>query len=331
MRLGWTPLLLFGLACSQEAPTSSQSSSKSSTSRSTAGGRSSSKASGFGSSPASSIGGGSTGGASSSMNAGSSSANGSSSSGGSSSVTEGVCITSEVTCPAIAICPTPVRCPTGTGFSSQVVDYIACTPIANAAVTAIDADGVPFPGVADTTQSDGSLSLCLPGGVPFSIQMDAAAYPTTYLAELLDADAGYFSQAASISTAELQAFASIFPGGVEPEMAFVLVKLKAATCGGAFPGWTIGVSLPDGGALPDGGYQLIYFGPSYVPDPTATVTTTKGAAAIYNLDPSISPFIVVTASNPDAGACQSINGSLGLTGRLYVSGGAVTVDPIVLP
>ena len=62
-----------------------------------------------------------------------------------------------------------------------------------------------------------------------------------------------------------------------------------------------------------------------------TASSSKGAALFYNLDPSLSGFLTLTAQAPDAGSCQVINEGLGFTGRVYVTGGSITVVPFLLP
>jgi hypothetical protein len=190
---------------------------------------------------------------------------------------------------------------------------------------------VPFSTAAATSSSDGNFALCLPTGSPFTIQIQAAGYPTTYYAEMLDPAAGGFAQMAMLSTGDIQAFEGIFPGGDQPNTALVVAKLTGTACFTDLAGWTFDLALPDGGPLPDGGYQLIYLGPTAVPDSSLTSTSSKGAALIYNLDPSLSSFLTLSAQTPDAGSCQVINSGLGFTGRIYVSGGSLTIDPFLLP
>jgi hypothetical protein len=190
---------------------------------------------------------------------------------------------------------------------------------------------VPFAGAAATAQSNGNFAICLPSGSPFSIQIQAASYPTTYYAEMLDPSSGGFAQMAMLSNGEIQAFGGLFPGGENPNTALVVAKMTGDVCFPNLGGWTFDLALPDGGAIADGGYQLIYLDSSGVPDPTNTVTSSKGAALFYNLDPSLSGFLTLTATTPDAGSCQIINMGLGFTGRIFVAGGSITVVPFLLP
>jgi hypothetical protein len=172
----------------------------------------------------------------------------------------------------------------------------------------------------------------MPLNSPFSIQASAALYPPTYYAELINTSVGYLAQMPAISSSSLAAFGTFFPGGFESNAAAVLVKLTGAgACRTQQTGWTFQVALPDGGPVPDGGYDLIYLGSSGLPDPTATETSMTGAALIYNIDPSISDFLDVTPMGPDGGDCPPTNASVGFTGRVFIIGGAVTIDPVLLP
>lgn len=95
-------------------------------------------------------------------------------------------------------------------------------------------------------------------------------------------------------------------------------------------GWTLGLALPDGGPIPDGGYQLAYIGTSGIPDTGATATSSAGSALFYNIDPSITDFVAVTATNADAGSCVPVNSTLGFTGRLFVAEEGITAYSILL-
>ncbi len=253
---------------------------------------------------------------------------GSSSSGSSSSVSF---IQDETSCEGIAVNPITATCASGTSFSSQTVDLLSCTVVGGAAIAAIDANGVPFPSVAATSESNGNFALCLPTGSPFSIEIQAPSYATTYYAEMLDPSSGGFAQMAMLSKGEIQAFQGLFPGGEQTDTALIVAKLTGDVCYPNLGGWTFDLALPDGGAIADGGYQLIYLGASGLPDATATSTSSKGAALFYNLDPALSGFLMLTAQTADAGSCQIINSGLGFTGRIFVAGNSITVEPFLLP
>lgn len=231
-------------------------------------------------------------------------------------------------------CPTPTDCPGGIQFSSQFVDALECQVIPGAAVSALGDNGVPFEGAAATTAPDGTFGICLPSGQSLTVQLTAPLYPITYSPEVLGMDAGSFfiAQILQFSSQEIQSFGSIFPGGIDPSKAVIIIRVIGEQCRGQFAGWSFALTLPDGGPMPDGGYQLIYSGSNAVPEANLTQTGSEGAALFYNIDPTLSSFLVVTAANPDAGsACQPINASMGFTGRVFVSGGAATAEPIMLP
>jgi hypothetical protein len=240
----------------------------------------------------------------------------------------------EVGCTSLDPCPTPTNCPGGIQFSSQFVDALQCQAIPGATVAGLGDDGVPFEGAAATTAADGTFGICLPSGEPLTVELTAPLYPITYSPEVFQPDAGSFfiAQILQFSSQEIQSFASIFPGGIDPSKAVIIIRVIAEVCRAQFAGWSFALALPDGGPVPDGGYQLIYSGSTAVPEANLTETGSEGAALFYNIDPSISSFLVVTASNLDAGsACQPINASMGFTGRVFVSGGAASAVPIMLP
>jgi hypothetical protein len=195
----------------------------------------------------------------------------------------------------------------------------------------ISSNGVPVSGAAATSQSNGAFEICLPTDTPFSLQMTAPGYPTTYYAEMLNADAGFFAQLGSVSSDELNAVGAFVPGGVIPTRSIVVAEMAASTCIKDRGGWSFSIWLPDGGSFPDSGYQLLYLGSNDLPDPTVTVTAHNGGAIFYNIDPTLSDFVVITAENPDAGACEPLNSSIGMTGRVYVAGGSAAIDPFLLP
>jgi hypothetical protein len=165
------------------------------------------------------------------------------------------------------------------------------------------------------------------------VQLQAASYLPTYTAEMVDPEDFELSQIGLFSSAGLQAFEGFIPGGTAPNTAGVILKVTGSgkPCDRLRWGWTFGLTLPDGGAIPDGGYQSLYLGTSDLPDPTLTATSTVGLAMLYNIDPALSDFFVVTATNPDAGSCPPQNLAAGFTGRVFVSAGAVTYAPLILP
>jgi hypothetical protein len=126
---------------------------------------------------------------------------------------------------------------------------------------------------------------------------------------------------------------SFLPGFVSADAAMLVpVRSLSGNCGVA--GWSITASLPNGGTLSDGGalpYQIAYLAASGLPSTSATSTSTEGAAVIYDIDPTLTGQVAVSATNPGAGSCAPDNAALGLTGQVEVGGGAISIAPIVLP
>jgi hypothetical protein len=240
--------------------------------------------------------------------------------------------TTETLCPQISIAPLAASCDGGVSFSSQLVDVFSCTAIAGAAIEALDANGVPFPGVAATTLGNGAFAICPPADSPFTVQMVAAGYPTSYFAELTSGSLGYLAQVGLLSTGELGAVGGTFPGGLQSGTATVVARVAGSgVCNGELAGWSLEVSLPDGGAEPDGGCQIVYLGSSYLPANGATATQKGGYGVVYDIDPTASNFLTLGATNPDAGVCPVENAAKGLTGRVFVAPNSLTLDLIPLP
>ena len=193
--------------------------------------------------------------------------------------------------------------------------------------------GCRFSGSAATTNSTtGAFFICGPEGQPFTISATAAGYPATYFAELAGASIQDVVQLGMLSNTSLSVIGGIVPGGVDLSKGMVVVKVSnTLNCDPEVAGWTLGITLPDGGSLPDGGYQMAYGGQAGLPQPGLTETSSAGAAIFYDIDPTLSEFFVITYQNPDAGACQSIDTALGFSGRIHVAGGAVSAFPVFLP
>lgn len=244
----------------------------------------------------------------------------------------GSCGTSDLVCPMLADCPAGLSCSAGASLRSQAVDLFECMGIAAASVIAFDANGVWGDGIGATTQSDGTFAVCLSGARAFSLEISAANYPTTFYAELSSVSAIGISQIGLLSVDVLDALAAFLPGGLNSVRALIWVSFLGSACQGDYAGWSLSLTLPDGGALPDGGGgSIIYFAPNNIPSANATATSSNGLAMIYDVDPTISDFLVLRANKSDAGSCSPINASRGFTGRVAVAAGAVTFAPILLP
>lgn len=174
--------------------------------------------------------------------------------------------------------------------------------------------------------------MCVPQQKPFTVELTATQYPTTYFGELEGVSELGVLQLPLLSSEALAAIVALVPNGLDLSLGVVVVTVTGNyQCGPAQAGWKMGLLLPDGGALPDGGYQLTYLSAGGIPTAGLTETQATGAAILYDIAPQASDFLIVTYQNPDAGACQPENASLGLTGRLYVAGNAVSVLPVRLP
>ena len=238
-------------------------------------------------------------------------------------------------CPGAAVPPIQQSCPSGEDpFASQTVDLVLCTDVGNANIAFVAPDGVPYSGVgAVSDPTTGAFAVCLPEDHPFTAAVTAAQYPTTYYAEFDGVGPNQASQIPLIGLDELNALASLIPGGPTLNEGLLIVKVTStALCHAATSGWSFSLDLPDGGEFPDGGYQIVYMGSTFVPDATATSTSTEGAAVIYNIDDSISNFVVPIAQPPASDAdCLSLNSYVGLTGRIYVAANSVSLFSVVLP
>jgi hypothetical protein len=223
-------------------------------------------------------------------------------------------------------------------------------PVAGADVNEIGEDLVQLPGVGTSAVSDvnGNVQLCFAYGVPITLSIAATQTPATYVEELVVSDGGS-SMAADAGSAVfsdgiillpdslLMALTALIPGGVVNTDAFVIVivdSLAQTTCKWE-PGWTFDLLLPDGGTLPDGGNR-IPFVPAYldtngIPALGMTATSERGVAILFNIDPAISNVAILTATNPDAGACPLVRGNVRATGRVVLENSAVTYAPMFTP
>jgi hypothetical protein len=230
--------------------------------------------------------------------------------------------------------PLQITCPSGgTPFPCQTVDFLQCTPVANANVQAIAPDGVPYSGVAATTNGMGAFVVCLPTAQPFTTEITATGYPRTYFAELDGLSDDGIGQVPLIGQEEIGALTSLVPAGYQIDDGLIIVKLDSTgPCDSQLGGWSFSLQLPDGGSFQDGGYNVVYMGTSPVPDPTATSTSTLGLALIYNIDTSLSNFVIPVVQSPAGNtSCQPLNAQLGFTGRVYVAGNSGSLFTVLLP
>jgi hypothetical protein len=217
---------------------------------------------------------------------------------------------------------------------SLLVDIATCAAV-SATVSAIDSNGVPVSGDSTVSQPcNGAFSLCTPSGGPFSLQIQAPGYPITYIAEMTSVSSGSFPFLSLLPSSMLAALGALLPVQVDPDKDTLVVGLSSQSgqCKGApAAGWVYSLSLPDGGAFPDGGYYLSYEDTSFFPDHSLTATSDLGAGIFFNVDPTISSYVLITATNPHPGTCDPRNASLGFTGRVLVTGSALSYDAFLLP
>jgi hypothetical protein len=228
-----------------------------------------------------------------------------------------------------------MSCPGGAPLAAQIVDAIQCTVIAGATLSALGADGIPLAGASAVSDANGAFVFCVPYATPFTATVTATGYLNAYLAELTALqDAGAVqtvSQIALIQRSFLVAFSGFVPGGYDSSEGLIIANISGpGNCEPDATGWTLSLALPDGGAFPDGGDTLVYFGSSDVPDPTATETSADGTAVIVNIETPATGFVAVDTSKANPGACPIINAQLGFTGRVLVGGNSCSYMPFIL-
>jgi len=232
--------------------------------------------------------------------------------------------------------PLTANCPNGGALPCQVIDLVTCAPIAGATLSAIGGNGVPIAGASAISDANGAFVFCTPFETAFTVQAQAPGYLNTNLAEILVAlDGGTapdVGQIGLLATDYITALSAFVPYDSSQGMV-------VAAVGGTGPcvnadagsGWSLSMSLPDGGALPSNAYSLIYLGSSELPDPTATATTSAGTALFINVELPSDDFVSVGATNPNAGVCPLLNQGIGFTGRLLLGPNTGSFAPFVLP
>jgi hypothetical protein len=296
---------------------------KATTGRTTRGGNGSSSSSSSGGAGGSSSGGG-TGG----------STTGGGNSGGSAGNTGGQVCGTVVACggdPAsYDACLTPLSCPGA--ICTQVCDELSQTGVCGLTVRALDVNGLPIPGVSQTTQLDGTVQLCPPAQT-FTISAGGQGYVTTYTAQLMGntaATTAYFDNYGNeipiFSTTNFEELVGVFHATTSD--AIVGASIFETTCG-LSQGFDFSVEIPDGGALADGG--ALPFSVEYLqgnlPDPTATQTDDAGSGFLaFDATVFSGSYVAVTAEPVDlAAGCDAGSrpfAQFGMTGLVYVQPGA---------
>jgi hypothetical protein len=220
---------------------------------------------------------------------------------------------------------------TGTLVASAVGQTLdAGQPVAGAQVSAIAVDGVPIAGEAAVSGPFGAFALCVTPGEEFSTGIQATGYAQAYI-EDLDLDGGYSGGLIPlIQTATVQAFAAVL-AGFDPSDAVIVTEMVSASgqppCN-VLGGWAVSAHLPDGGAV---SYQTAYGTLTGLISDTRTSTDSLGLGYLYNLDPTVTDAVIVTATQVDGGAYCPINDGGPFTGRVVIGAGAFSSAPLVLP
>jgi hypothetical protein len=214
-------------------------------------------------------------------------------------------------------------CGDGGWFASELIDLVSCDPLGGVALQAIGADGVPITGASATSDATtGVFALCVPEQEPLTMSFSLANYPQTYYQESLGTE--QIDWIGMLDNSTINEIATFFPGGVDPSGGIVGIFFSTGNSGCAIDNWGVALTLPDGGAIPDGGAALVYLDPMSIPEPSLTSTSGAGIAVFYNIDTTTTSFFQVTTTNLDAGACAPQNAADGFTGRVFVGSGAVT-------
>ena len=230
-----------------------------------------------------------------------------------------------------AVLPDGGGCANGS-YVTAFIDVLSCAPIVGATVQALNADSVPVPGTV-LTGADGTFVLCGPPGSAFTPFFAAPTYETTYFAELRADTNSHLPILEGISATDLTALGSFVPGGFQPSLGILFVHVNVSASCPEASGWSLALTEPDGGALADGGYVVAYLSTAGFPDATLAATSLEGVAFIYDIDLSTGNYFAVSASQPDAGACQPVltGDGASLTGRVYVTVNAISNDSLIQP
>jgi hypothetical protein len=208
-------------------------------------------------------------------------------------------------------------CP-GTWYGTRYADLGTCAEIVGATVEALDQNAVPI--ASATTDATGDFVFCLPAGSVYTPYVQAAGYPPSYLAQQNAPPRPEWI--GLVSTGTLAVVTGIQSYNSADGVVAVFFHSSAACQDQS--GWNVTLQLPDGGALPDGGYEMLYLDPDDLPDPDLTATTSSGSAIALNVDTTLVTYVAVSISNPDAGACGDQSAELGGTGLVYVEGNALS-------
>jgi hypothetical protein len=221
---------------------------------------------------------------------------------------------------------------TGPYFASTVQDMSSCGAICDATVTLLDENGAPIPGASEISNAQtGAVDLCLPSHYVFTPSAAAPGYPLFYYAEVDGELTQAFAGMGMLSDNSVSSFGAVLPDYSASTGTLVVFVYTNGQCTNV-SGWSVSISLPDGGPWPDGGYLRFYCdGTTGYPDPNLTATSGYGVAGFTGLDPTLSQLVLVSFTNADAGACGALNASAGFTGRIRIGVGDISIDPLLVP
>ncbi len=226
-------------------------------------------------------------------------------------------------------------------ISSQLTDADslitgAVDPVSGGDVSAIALDGVPVGGESASSDSSGHFALCVTPGQEFSTQITASGFVTTNIEDL----APTANVAAPITplaeTDTVAAYSVVLQGFISTDSLVIAEVLPAgapAPCNDP-GGWTVSVTLPDGGAI---SYLTAYAGDAgtFHTSLTATVAFTQsgstlGLGFIYNLDPTFTDSVLVTATQVGSTNGCTVNDGGPFTGRVFIGASEFSFAPLML-
>jgi hypothetical protein len=235
-------------------------------------------------------------------------------------------------------------CPEGSvHFSALVETFGPCVenssnqtgPVAGAQVTTLEPWGA-------TTSSDaGTFTLCVPNGVPFTVQFLAPGFAPGYLAELTigEDETSFGNRIFLLCDPLVTLFSSQAPGWNFNGEGSVLVSIISASETGACDSSSLGLSdwhvqsaLPDGGEVAGPtGWQTAYIDETGEVHLASTETFSVGYAVVFNVPASIDMVAVYVDGGPPGVACPSSNPAFGFDGLVHVQPGGFGVFPYIVP
>jgi hypothetical protein len=216
-------------------------------------------------------------------------------------------------------------------FASTVQDLASCGAVCGATVTLLDQNGATISGASALSGAEsGIVEICLAGDYTYTPTVQATGYPLFYYGEVHNQLSQPIDGLGVMSNQTIAAFGGFIPGYSSTTATFVAYTYTFGQCP-LNAGWSVALTLPDGGAWP-GGYKASYSAAGTgVPSATLTATTAYGVALLADIDTSVAQVGTLVFTNPDAGPCGIINQEIGLTGHIRLSAGDFSVQPIFVP